>query len=375
MIKLREMIQMADNDKIVAEKKEENRYYKWLASMIIPVLAVITGLLVGAIFMLAIGRDPVQAYIVLFNSAFGSLNGFAETLVNTTPLIFTGLAVAFAFRTGLFNIGGDGQFLIGYIASTWLGFFFQLPLFIHLPLALLGGMVAAGLWGGFAGLLKAKLGVHEVITTIMMNYIALYLVSYLTGGPLKASGFMPATPKIADTAKLMRLLPFGRLNAGFIVALVAAYIVYYILWRTTLGYEIRAVGLNPDAAEYGGIKAARNMILAMFISGCLAGLAGVTQSLGLEFRAYQPFGFIGYGFTGIAVALLGKNHPAGVVLGAFLFGILQRGSMLMQSIAGVPKEVIEIIQAIIILFVAAEYLFTLLSNRIKKYRKETSDVN
>src|SRR6056297_858936 len=163
------MIPMASNDKLIAEKKEENRYYKWLASMIIPVLAVITGLAVGALFMLAIGRDPVQAYIVLFNSAFGSLNGFAETLVNTTPLIFTGLAVAFAFRTGLFNIGGDGQFLFAYMATAWIGYAIHLPAIIHIPLCLLVGIIAGGLWAGVAGYLKATLGVHEVITTIMMN--------------------------------------------------------------------------------------------------------------------------------------------------------------------------------------------------------------
>ncbi len=364
-------------EKNIAIKKEENRYYEMLANFIGPFISVIAGLLVGAIFMLSIGRSPLTAYAVLFNSAFGSLAGISETLVNTTPLIFTGLAVAFAFRTGLFNIGGDGQFLIGYISAAWVGYIIHVPMIIHVPFAILFGIITSGIWGGVAGLLKAKLGVHEVITTIMMNYISLYLVAYLAGGPLKGATFLPATKKIFDSAKLIKLMPNirgSRLSIAFILALLTAYLIYYILWKTTIGYEIRAVGLNSEAARYSGIKAAKNMILAMFISGGLAGMAGITQVLGLQHRAYQPFGFIGYGFTGIAVALLGKNHPAGVVLGAFLFGILQRGSMQMQSIAGVPKELVQIIQAIIIFFVAAEYIFKYIAHKLKENKGGVTSV-
>ncbi len=355
-----------NKDRKITEEKAKHFAYKSLAEIIMPVIAVIIGLIVGAIFMMIVGSSPIEAYKVLWNSAFGSVRGFAETLLNTSPLIFTGLAVAFAFRTGLFNIGGDGQFLVAYTAAAWIGYVIQLPPFLHVPLALLFGIIAGGLWGGFAGYLKASLGVHEVITTIMMNYIALYLVGYLVGDLWKAPGPIPATPKIYQSARLFRFIPGSRLNASIFIALLAALIIYYILWKTSLGYELRAVGLNPVASEYGGIHVAKNLVLSMFISGSLAGLAGATQVLGLEFRAYQPFGFIGYGFTGIAVALLGKNHPAGVVLGALLFGVLARGSMQMQSMAGVPKEVIEIIQAIIIIFVAAEYLFTIISKKLKR---------
>ncbi len=355
-----------NKDKQITIEKTRRISYNKMVSFITPIFAVLLGLIAGAIFMLIIGRDPVQAYKVLWFSSFGSLQDFAETLVNTTPLIFTGLAVAFAFRTGLFNIGGDGQFLFAYMVTAWIGYAVQIPAIIHIPLCLLAGIVGGGLWAGIAGYLKAKLGIHEVITTIMMNYISLYLVGYIVGGPLKKPGQLPATYKIHESAKLFKLLPPSRLNTSFIIALLAALFIYYILWKTTIGYEIRAVGLNPDAAEYGGISITKNMVLAMFISGAMAGLAGASQVMGLEYRAFQPFGFIGYGFTGIAVALVGKNHPFGVLLGAFLFGILARGAMQMQSLAGVPKEVVEIIQAIIIIFVASEYIFKLFARKFKK---------
>jgi len=358
-------------DKDISEKKASYLKSMKIFDYIIPILSVVAGLLVGAIFMKIIGADPIEAYKVLWSSSFGSMRGFSEMLVNTIPLIFTGLAVAFGFRIGLFNIGGDGQFLIAYLASAYIGFLFQLPMYFHLPLAVLAGILAGGVWGGFAGYLKATLGVHEVITTIMMNYIALYFVGYMASGPLKAQGGLPATPKIFDSAKLPRLMTGLRLHWGIFLAIGAAILIYYILWKTPLGYEVRATGQNSDAAEFGGINVAKNLMLAMFISGALAGLAGTSQALGLEYRAYQPFGFIGYGFTGIAVALVGKSHPLGVVLGALLFGVLARGAMMMQSMVGVPKEVVQIIQASIIIFVASEYIFKYL---VRKWRERKGDV-
>jgi simple sugar transport system permease protein len=293
-------------DKKIAKEKADYFSKQKIASLIMPVIAVLVGLIAGAIFMLIVGSDPLEAYSVLWNSAFGSFNGFAETVVNTTPLIFTGLAVAFAFRTGLFNIGGDGQFLIAYVFTAWIGYAISLPMILHVPLAILGGIVFGGIWGGIAGYLKAKLGVHEVITTIMLNYIALYFSGYLIGGPFKKAGPLPATPHIKESARFIKIIPRSRASIGFFLALAAAAFVYYILWKTSIGYELRAVGLSPEASEYGGISVSKRMVLAMFISGALAGLAGSSQVMGLEFRAYQPFGFIGHGFTGIAVALLGK---------------------------------------------------------------------
>ncbi len=362
------MPQNKKNEDIISKSKDDNNL-----DILMPIISVVVGLIAGAIFMLIIGSNPIEAYSVLFSSAFGSFYGFAETLVNTTPLIFTGLAVSFAFRSGLFNIGGDGQFLIAYTVTAWIGFAFNLPMLIHVPFALLGGILGGGFWAGIAGYLKAKLGVHEVITTIMLNYIALYLSGYIIGNPLKKPGQIPATYIINDSAKLVSI-PGTRANISIIIALIAAFLIYYILWKTTLGYEIRAVGLNSDAAEYGGIAVAKKMIIAMFISGGLAGLAGSIQVMGLEYRAYQPFGFIGYGFTGIAVALIGKNHPGGVVLGALLFGVLNRGAMQMQSMAGVPKEVVEIIQAIIIIFVASEYAFKMISRKLDEEKGGVADV-
>ena len=361
MKKWKEEMKLVDKD--ISEQRAQ--YFQSMNYMdyIVPVLSVLAGLIVGAIFMIIIGADPIEAYKVLWNSSFGSMRGFGEMLVGSIPLIFTGLAVAFGFRIGLFNIGGDGQFLIAYITSAYLGYIVNLPMIIHLPFALLGGMLAAGIYGGFAGYLKATIGVHEVITTIMMNYIALYLVGYLANGPLKADGPLPATPKIFESARIPRFVPTMRIHYGIFIALGVAVLIYWLLFKTTFGYEIRATGQNADAAEFGGINVARNMMLAMFISAALAGLAGTSQALGMEYRAYQPFGFIGYGFTGIAVALVGKSHPFGVVLAALLFGILNRGAMMMQSMVGVPKEVVEIIQAIIIIFVASEYIFKYLARK------------
>lgn len=363
---------MDKESKIAAEKNNIQKLKKNVSTILMPLSAVTFGLFIGAVFMLAIDKDPVKAYQVLWTSSFGSLRGFYEALVNTTPLIFTGLAVAFAFKTGLFNIGGDGQFLIAYVATAWVGYVINLPWYLHILFALLAGITTAGIWGGVAGYLKAHFGVHEVITTIMFNYIALYLTGYLIGGPLMKPGELPATPEILESARLWRF-PGSRLNLSFIIALLAALFIYYLLWKTVIGYEVRAVGLNPEGAEYGGIHVGKKLTLVMFISGSLAGLAGSVQVMGLEYRAYQPFGFLGFGFTGIAVALLGKNHPAGVILAAFLFGSLNRGAMMMQSLAGVPKEVIEIIQAIIIFFAAAEYIFILISRKLKERKEAVSN--
>lgn len=291
--------------------------------------------------------------------------------MNITPLIFTGLAVAFAFRTGLFNIGAEGQFIVGQMGAAVAGYaLVGLPAPLHVLLALAAGALAGAVWAGIPGYLKARLGAHEVINTIMMNYIALYLTHYLVVGPLKGHPYLPVTREIADTAKLWRFLPPTRANLGILVAVILAAVIYYILWRTTLGYECRAVGLSPDAAEYAGINVPRNLMLSMLISGSLAGTGGAVQVLGVQHKFYDLFGFTGYGFDGIAVALLGNNHPVGVLGGAALFGILARGSQKMQSVAGVPKEIIGIIQAAIVIFVATDYLV----RRLVRWRRRSQPV-
>lgn len=344
-----------------------------LEGILIPLLAVVLALIVGVFFILWAGKDPIKAYGALWNNTFGSLRNFAETVNDTIPLIFTGLSVAFAFRCGLFNIGGEGQYLVGQMATAFIGYSLTgLPSLVHIPLVLLAGALGGALWAAVPGYLKARLGVHEVINTIMMNYVSIFLTHYLLINFMKAPGPIPFSPKIAPSAELPVLfenLLKSRLHVGIFVALLAAWLIYYLLFKTTVGYEIRAVGLNSTAAEYGGIKVSRNIVLAMVISGALAGLAGAVQVAGIQRRFYDAFGFVGYGFDGIAVALLGRNHPAGVILGAFLFGVLARGSMAMQSVAGVPKSIVWVVQASIIFFIAADGIIRWLIRRRKTVKE------
>jgi len=362
-------------------------------------LAVFTGLVIGAIVVIvsdaavvaAYGnffRAPGQAlaatwrsisiaYGALFQGSFGSpreiwqglqawLSGggstpllralwpITESLVAATPYIFGGLAVALGFRCNLFNIGAEGQIGIGALAAAWVGYkFVGVPAVIHLPLAILAGALGGAFWAFIPGYLKAKTGAHEVVNTIMMNYISFRLSDWLLNGPMKASGHRPVTPNIESSAALPRFFPDPiRLNWGFPLALVAAALVYWFLFKTTLGFEIRTVGANSRAARYAGMNIARNIILAMVLSGALAGLAGATQVLGVDHWVGQGFS-AGYGFDSIALALLGQSHPAGVVAASLLFGTLRSGATRMQSIAGIPIDIISIIQGMVIVFVAA----------------------
>jgi len=331
-----------------------------------PLVAVFLALLVGAGFILFVGENPLTAYRILFMESLGSVRNIATTLQRATPLMFAGLAVAFAYRAGLFNIGAEGQLYMGAFAAAWVGFTFTaLPRLIHLPLAILAGMIGGALWGAIPGFLKAKLGIHEVINTIMLNFIALYLTDWLATGPFHGGSWVPETARVSASAALARLYPPTRLSSGIYLALLAALIAYLILWKTKQGYELRAVGLNPQAAEYGGINVAKNTIIAMAISGALAGLAGTEQILGLHQRFIVRFS-ADLGFMGVAVALLGKNHPVGVLLAAILFGALQTGSAAMDRLTSVPRELITIIQALIIFFVAADYLI----RRILRMKEE-----
>jgi len=343
----------------------------------VPALAVLTGLFIGAIAIIASGSNVLVAYSALFVGAFGDpvryVNGFqqlfasgetagllraiypiTESLVTATPYIFAGLSVALGFRCGLFNIGAEGQFFIGALCSAYAGYsLVGLPAVIHLPLAILAGMAGGAFWGMIPGYLKARFGAHEVVNTIMMNWIAFRLSDWLLNGPMKASGFRPVTPNILPSAELPRFFPEPlRLNWGFILALVVAYLLYWFLFKTTLGFEIRSVGANPDAARYAGMNIVRNFVLVMALAGGLAGLAGAAQVLGVDHWVGQGFS-AGYGFDAIALALLGKSHPAGVVLAALLFGFLRSGATRMQSMAGVPIDIISIIQGLVIIFIAA----------------------
>ncbi|NPV69301.1 MAG: ABC transporter permease [Firmicutes bacterium] len=301
------------------------------------------------------GISPVAAYQALLAGSVGSKNAIGETLVKAAPLMLTGLSFAVAFRCGLVNIGGEGQLYMGALAATCAGVFVKgLPTAIHLPLAVAAGFSGGGLWGLIPGWLKTRFGANEIITTVMLNYVAIYFVSYLVTGPLKAPpGSSPHTEPVAASAVLPRILPGTRLHLGFIVAVAAVVFYYVFLWKTREGFELRVVGQNPGAARYAGMRPASSMMLAMFVAGGMAGVAGAGEILGIQQRLMQAFS-PGYGFDGIAVALLGLTTPAGIALAAVLFGILRSGGNMMQMMVGVPIALINVIQALVILMVVAQ---------------------
>lgn len=335
---------------------------KWWSGIAVPLAAILVGLVIGGVLMFITGNNPFAGYGALLSGSFGSGIDFSETLVYVNPLIFAGLSIAVAYRAGLFNIGAEGQIIVGMLASAFVGYQFAgLPRLLHLPLTLGAGMLAGALWASVPGYLKAKFGVHEVVNSIMMNYIALHLSHYLVTGPLQdPNTTQPYSPDIAQNARLWRFLSgIGseyRVNTGIFIAILAAFVVYWLLYKTTIGYEIRAVGFNADASRYAGMNTSRAMATAMLISGALAGLAGAVQVMGIQYKFLDIFAFEGWGFDGIAVALVAKNNPIGILGSAFLFGVLHRGSQTMQALAGVPKETIGIVQALIIFIVAAEGL-------------------
>jgi simple sugar transport system permease protein len=292
-----------------------------------------------------------------------------ESLLISVPYMLAGLGVAVGFQCNLFNIGAEGQLFIGGLAAAIVGYAVHgLPWFIHAPLAILAGTLAAAIWGFIPGILKARFGAHEVINTIMMNYIAFRLLDYLLNGPLKSGG-TPATPNVLPTAILGTLFPSPiRLHWGFFIALAMAGVVYWLLWKTTFGMEIRMVGANAKAARYAGISVSRTLALTMAISAALCGMAGAVHLLGVDHRMMPSFS-PGYGFDAIALALLGNSHPLGVVLAALLFGFLRGGAARMSSIAGTPVEIIRVIQGLVIVFVAAPEIIRGLY-RLRSTRRE-----
>lgn len=331
-------------------------------ALLIPALSIFTAVVLGGIIIFSVGGNPFLAYYGLIQGSFGSASALSETAVWATPYIFAGLAVALAFKGGLFNIGAEGQLalgattaaLIGYALPGWLGF--DLPAIIHLPLVIIMGALAGAFWGGIVGYLKAYTGGHEVINTIMMNYIALNSISFLLNGPMKdpnPNNVIARTPLIAESARIAPIFDGLRVHWGFVLALVVAYLVWWILTKTTLGFEIRTVGANPDAAKYAGINVKRILIVTMALSGMLAGLAGTIEVTGLNYRHELGFS-IGYGFDAIAIALLGKSHPLGVVLASILFAAMRNGATRMQFLTQMPVDLISMLQALILLFVAAD---------------------
>jgi simple sugar transport system permease protein len=299
------------------------------------------------------------AYKSLFLGAFGSVYAISETLFAATPLILAGLAVALGFRAGLFNIGVTGQMLIGGMSAILVGLHVDLPAIILIPLALLAAILGGAIWGGFAGLLKARTGAHEVITTIMLNFIALFFVESLLKTPLfqEPGRNNPLSEMLPESARFP--LIFGsdyRVSIGLLIALAAVFFVYWLLFRSSIGFEFRAVGFNPTAGKYAGMKVASLYVLVMAISGSLAGVAGANQAMGLA--PYQVTqGFAGtIGFDAIALALLGRSHPFGVLWAGLLFGALRAGGRLMQAAAQIPLELVLVVQALIIVFIASPEL-------------------
>lgn len=356
---------------------------KIFREILAPLIAVIAAFIVGGIIVLLIGDNPFQTYGLLIGNSFGSLKDVGYMLFYATPLIFTGLAVAVAFRCGLLNIGAEGQLYVAAFATAWVGIKFggtvvnvfgsdvdyswmSLPTVVLVPLCILTAMVAGGIWGAIPGILKARFGSHEVINTIMLNFIAIALVSYFTQYHFKKPGdAILQTVPIGEAAHIPRIsqfipgMPeFVPLSVAFLLAIAACVLVYIFLWKTKWGYELRAVGENAGAAEYGGISPRKQIVIAMTISGALAGMVAVGEVLGNRYLYYHDFsGEVG--FLGIAVALLGRNHPLGVFIAAIFFAILYRGGIFVDAFTEyVSKDLVEVLQAVVILFVASLQKFS-----------------
>ncbi len=341
----------------------------WRQALLISFFSLIAALLIGAILILAVGHNPVEAYQGLLQGSLGNAKGWAATMRKMTPFILAGLSVAVAFRAGMFNIGAAGQYLMGTILAVWVGVNFgHLPAPLHLSLAITAGMAGGLTWGLIPGLLKVTTGAHEVITTIMLNYIAALFTGWTVyagstqrnaqPGPLwdPAAGAISESRDILASAQIPWLFgPPYRVHYGILLALLAAFIIWWLLERSVVGFEIKTVGQNPGAARYAGMRVRGTIVLAMGLAGILAGLAGAIETLGLNHKFAPEFGG-GVGFDGITIALLGQTHPLGIVLASFLFGLLDAGAAKMQFESGVSVDIIQIIQGLILVFVAAPAL-------------------
>jgi len=319
-------------------------------------IAILLAFGIGALLIKISGFSVIKAYSSLWDGAFGNMYSISQTLLNTIPLIFTGLAVAIGFKAGLFNIGGEGQMVVGAFASAIVAIALKsLPGIILIPAAFLAGGLAGSAWSFIPGYLKTKTGAHEVVTSIMMNYVGILGASYLLLKYFKEDGPIPQTEFIPEAARLTELIEYSRLTTAIFIALAVVIITAIFFKKTKLGYKIQVVGQNPSAAEYAGINSNRMMLFSMQMSGFVAGLAGSTIVMGVLHRFITNFS-PGYGFTGIAVAVLGRNKPIGVLFAALLFGALQTGGLTMQLFAKIPMDLMVVIQGLVILFVAAPVL-------------------
>ena len=396
------------------EPAEEKQKKPFLGKAAIPLLAILTGLIIGAILIAVTSQtvwaafedsfwkglsqawtEVITAYKALFTGSLGdpgriiealrggdakeirqAINPILESLVQATPYIFAGLAVALGFRSGLFNIGVEGQLFIGAACATYVGYAVTgLPAYIHMPLAFLAGAAGGAFWGFIPGFLKAKTGGHEVINTIMMNWIAFRLTEWLLSGPMTRpnSGGLPLSPIIQDTAKIPQFFDSPiRFHLGFFIALIVAWLVWWLLFKTTWGLNLRTVGTNPRAARYAGLDTAKSIMLGMTLSGALAGMAGAVQILAVNHSMALGLSS-GYGFDSIALALIGNNHPIGVILSSLLFGTLRNGATRMMVVSAIPIDIVDVIQAIILMFVAAPAIIRSIY-RLSKPKQEEQQV-
>lgn len=350
--------------KVVKPNAVSNQKKFDVGSWLIPVIAVLVALFIGGILIKLQGLDPLVAYKSLFKTAFGSVEGIGITLGKSTPLVLSGLAVAVGLRAGLFNIGAQGQLLSGALAAAWAGVTFDgLPGYIHIPVALIIGAFFGSVVAAISGLLKAYRGVHEVITTIMLNSIVMAVADYLASGKLREPDqFLTRTSEIAESAKLPT---FASLPSGFFLAVILGIFIWWVLGRTTSGFRVETVGRNRHAAWYAGVSVKRTVVSAMVVSGAIAGLGGAIETLGVTYR-YAPAFNLGLGFDGITIALLGRVHPIGIIPGAILIGGMRAGAANMQFDAGVAPELVDLLMALILLFVTAPLISRFFKNSSNK---------
>ena len=338
-----------------------------LFDALLPVLATLAALAVGALMLLILKVNPITAYAALWDGAFGSANSFAETLVKATPLLLVALGICISFRGDVINIGGEGQMIIGAVLATWIGLMFtDAPGWLVITLALFAGFLGGAIWGGIPGALKAYFNVNEILSTVMMNAIAVQLMNFLLRGPMidpsqaQLASKIPQTARLIDEFHLARLAP-TRLHLGALIAVILAILVYVLLWRTTLGYRIRAVGQSPFASRYAGVKVQRYMVLALLLSGAFAGLAGAVQVYGVNYRMItdgSSSGFTGSaGFNGIVAALFGQLHPLWSIPASILFGALLVGANKMQRVVQVPSALITVMNGLVVVFVVSSEIW------------------
>ena len=322
-----------------------------------PVAAVLLAFLFGAVLLWLLGVNPLEAYAAMFVGVFGSVSGITQALVKATPLLLVGLGICIAFRASVINIGGEGQIILGALAATWFSLTFRTwPGWILLPLTLIVSFLAGAFWGFIPGILKARFRVNEILSTVMLNAIALQFMNLMIRGPLidpagvTAGTYLAQSERLPEQVWLPRLVPQTLLHTGFLIAIVLAFVVYIFLWRTTIGYRIRAVGLNPDASRYAGISVPVYQALSLTLAGGFAGLAGAVEVMGVQHRLLEGI-TSGYGFTGIVAALFGGLHPLGTIPASILFGGLLVGADKMQRAVQVPSSLIGAILGLVVLFV------------------------